>query len=273
MQQVKLRKIENPDSEENKLRLEKIKAKRRAKKLKKMQEKQLKSEVDQFIAEKETETSPSSIEKPVNADTSVLPAPSGTSTEELSAPNQSTTQSSVAPDKDHVSVPSTSPETMETKTKETETKETETTETETKETTEVDSVAIVEVESISAAADTEPLSVAIPVVDVITTMEVDTIPDETADVDVDIILDDTEPESGLVALTEEEKEKAKAWLNLDVCEPIVKGLLELGFLNPTPIQQACIPAGLLKYKVRAIKYKVRAILRFQVLTSILYYLL
>ena len=56
-------------------------------------------------------------------------------------------------------------------------------------------------------------------------------------------------EPAAVVLSSEEKEAGQAWLRLGVCEPIVKGLLELGFHSPTEIQQACIPSGLLKYKV------------------------
>ena len=52
-----------------------------------------------------------------------------------------------------------------------------------------------------------------------------------------------------ITLTAEERRKGKQWLELDVCEEIVKAVVELGFTTPTPIQQRCIPAGLLKYKV------------------------
>ena len=63
------------------------------------------------------------------------------------------------------------------------------------------------------------------------------------------VLDVSPMEDPAVELTPEEKQKGVNWLELDVCEPIVKALLELGFSKPTPIQQACIPEGLLRYKV------------------------
>ena len=192
MQQVKLKRLKNPDSEENKLRLEKLKAKRKAKKLRRQQEKQLKSELDKFISEKQDE--------PVTLENTGCPtAPINKSEEELDVTSRQTvaTGSPVFPsdddDEEKVNVleQSVSSETSS---------------------HEITSVDVVD----SALDDIEPLQ---------------------------------EPVSESVTLSPEEKERGRVWLNLDVCEPIVKGLLELGFVDPTPIQQACIPAGLLKYKV------------------------
>ena len=75
--------------------------------------------------------------------------------------------------------------------------------------------------------------------------------DITGDIDCPESILDVQPveDTVIVELTSEEKLKGVNWLALDVCEPIVKALLELGFTQPTPIQQACIPAGLLRYKV------------------------
>ena len=53
----------------------------------------------------------------------------------------------------------------------------------------------------------------------------------------------------VLELTEDEKTKGKIWLEMGVCDGLVKALVELGFTCPTPIQYQCIPAGLLTYKV------------------------
>lgn len=162
MRLVKQQRLENPDSEENRHRLEKLKAKRKAKRLKKAQEKQLKSEIDGFVAEKQ------------DALKRTLKGCSEAITEQATVPSEE----------------------------------------EKVESTECEDVPEAVTEQTNTA---HPKDFPKPI----------------------------EP----VSLSLEEKEAGKAWLNLDVCEPIVKGLLELGFHTPTDIQQACIPSGLLKYKV------------------------
>ena len=197
MQQVKLKRLENPDSEENKLRLEKLKAKRKAKRLKRQQEKKLKSEVDEFMAEKKGEN----VQSNTNPENSLHPQESLPETsDKLDVSKEPTLD--VQPD----------------------------------------STFGQEADPNSADADADAIKAC---------------PEETVDVEdvnmgeVDAGLDESKTSHDLtpVSLTPEEKERGKAWLNLDVCESIVKGLLDLGFENPTPIQQACVPAGLLKYKV------------------------
>lgn len=58
----------------------------------------------------------------------------------------------------------------------------------------------------------------------------------------------TEASTAEIDLTDEEKAKGKIWIEMGVCDALVKGLVELGFTSPTPIQSQCIPAGLLTYK-------------------------
>ena len=192
MQQVKLKRLENPDSEENKLRLEKLKAKRKAKRLKRQQEKKLKSEVDEFMAEKKGVIIPSD----ANAENLLHPQESLSDKPDISYEATLISDSALGQKAD----PDTNP------------------------------------------ADTD--------VDVIKTCSQETVDLEDVNrSEVDAGLEESKTPYTPVSLTPEEKEKGKAWLNLDVCESIVKGLLDLGFENPTPIQQACVPVGLLKYKV------------------------
>ena len=199
MQQVKLKRLENPDSQENKLRLEKLKAKRKAKRLKRQQEKKLKSEVDEFMAEKKGEN----VKSDTNPENSLHHQESLTETlDKLDVSKEPTLN--VQPD----------------------------------------STFGQEADPNSADADAIKMC----------SLETVDIRDVKMD-EVDAGLDESKTSHDLtpVYLTPEEKERGKAWLNLDVCESIVKGLLDLGFENPTPIQQACVPAGLLKYKVICFK--------------------
>ncbi|KAL5262230.1 hypothetical protein ACHWQZ_G007821 [Mnemiopsis leidyi] len=182
MHQVKLRRLENPDSEENKLRLEKLKTKRKAKKLKQQQDKKLKSEIDEFISEKKFNTDKSEEIPKITA---------------------------VPPD---IISPKTTPS------------------------DDPDSTLTQKADPVDISANSDAVKTTPDKVDLID--EIDTGLEESK----------TQNETTPVTLTQEEKENGKAWLNLDVCESIVKGLLDLGFKTPTPVQQACIPAGLLKYK-------------------------
>ena len=96
-----------------------------------------------------------------------------------------------------------------------------------------------------------------------TAMEVETVAQEEITpepIKEDLIIEDERVEAlledlteatadAVLELTEDEKTKGKIWLEMGVCDGLVKALVELGFTCPTPIQYQCIPAGLLTYKV------------------------
>ena len=284
---LKLKRHENPDLEIEKLRKEKLKEKRKAKRAQKKHEKQLlalQSDLDKYIEDQKT--TPAVIgEVPVNCTNSQVVSGDVSTPDKLEAQTDETSDSIVSVEQDETSeivsvekdeaseivsvekdeafeiVSEEKDEAFEIVSEEKD-ETSEIVSEEKDESSEIVSEEKDEASEIVSEEKDETSEIVSVEKDANVTTQKVIAPDHVAnsailltnnteldDGNNNAVLDVSPMEDPAVELTPEEKQKGVNWLELDVCEPIVKALLELGFSKPTPIQQACIPEGLLRYKV------------------------